>query len=224
MKVTTPSGEKATRTVMDYKKYFQIYSVTSSAINDVLPRVDSEYLKLFEKIKSNGTGSLKDNLEEFLQTTSKYVIIGGLIKVLSSDLSISPIFLKDRLISTQWFNDLLSLIKSEYKRVNKKDFVNYAESVRQIVELLGFKETLRIFRQYGIQIKESTIHSLCRVASETPKIKSLIREKKIPPTIIFELPIVDELKREQIAEEIANSCRSYSEAKNYLKKIKKKLT
>ncbi len=146
------------------------------------------------------------------------MIIGGLIQVLSSDLNISPAFLKDLLISTQWFNDLLYLVKNEYKRVNKKDFVNYAESVCQIVELIGFRETLRIFRQHGIQMKESTIRSLCRVAYETPKIKSLIREKRIPPTIIFELPTLDELKREQIAEEIANFCKSYSEAKSYLKR------
>jgi len=223
MKVTTPSGEKTTRTVLDYKEDFQIYSVSSNIINDILPRVDSEYLKLLEKTKRNGTESLKENIEEFLQITSKYVVIGGLIQVLSSDLDLSPVFLKDLLVSTQWFNDLLYLVKNEYKRVNKEDFVNYAESVCQIVELVGFKETLRIFRQHGIQMKESTIRSLCRVANETPKIKSLIREKRIPPTIIFELPTVNELKREQIAEEIANLCKSYSEAKNYLKRIKEKL-
>lgn len=223
MAVTAPSGEKTTRAVMDYKEDFQIYSINSTVINDILPRVDSEYLKLLEKTRRNGTESLKNNLEEFLQITSEYVVIGGLIQVLSSDLSLSPVFLKDLLISTQWFNNLLYLVKNEYKQVNKKDFVNYAESVCQIVELVGFKETLRIFRQHGIQMKESTIRSLCRVAYETPKIKSLIREKRIPPTIVFEFPTVNELKREQIAEEIANLCKSYSEAKNYLKIIKKKL-
>jgi hypothetical protein len=57
MKVTTPSGEKITRTVLDYKEDFQIYSVTSNIINDVLPRVDSEYLGLLEKTKKNGIES-----------------------------------------------------------------------------------------------------------------------------------------------------------------------
>lgn len=224
MKVTTSSGEKITRTVMDYKEDFQTYFPTSGVINEILPRVDSEYLKLLEKTKKDGIESLKKNLDEFLQITSNYVIIGGLMQVLSIDLNLSPVFIRDVLISTHWFNNLLSLIKNEYKRVNKQDFVNYAEAVCQIVELIGFRETLRMFRQHGIQMKESTIRSLCRVANETPKIKLLIREKKIPPTIIFELPTVNELKREQIAEEIANLCKSYSEAKNYLKKIKKKLT
>jgi hypothetical protein len=220
MKVTTPSGEEMTRTVLDYKRNFQIYSVSSDVINDILPRVDFEYQKLLEKIKRNGIKSLKENLEEFLQVISRYVIVGGLVQVLSYDLKLNPVSLKELLISTQWFNELLCLIKKEYKRMNKEDFVNYAESVCQIVELFGLKETLKIFRQYSIQMKESTIRSLCRVANETPKIKSLIREKRIPLTIVFELPIVDEFKREQIAEEIASLCKSYSEAKNYLKRIK----
>ncbi len=60
MKVTTPTREKITRTVLEYKENFQIYSVSSSVINDILPKVDSEYQKLLEKTRRNKLESLKN--------------------------------------------------------------------------------------------------------------------------------------------------------------------
>jgi hypothetical protein len=72
----------------------------------------------------------------------------------------------------------------------------------------------------GIKIKRSTITALCKIASETPKIKALIREGKLKLTLAFELPNIKEKDREEIAEQISGV--TYEEAKNVLKKMKRK--
>jgi len=215
-KVRKPNGEEKTRSVILYDA--KAYIPKSEIINEILPTVDKEYLELLEKSHKEGLGKLKDNLDIFMRNISNHVIIGGIKETLSHDLQISMDTIEEVLLSTKMIQELIDYVRKEFRKVNKEDFVTYAESTRQLVELFGSKKTLSLLHKRGINMKKRTLDALCKVACETPKIKRMIRDKSIVPTLVFELPRINEDEREKVAERLAS--KTYAEAKEYLKKVK----
>jgi hypothetical protein len=217
-KITYPGGERLTRSLTPYDIEGRTYSPNSEIINKTLPFIDKRYGLLVEECNKR---SISEALNQFLEEVSQYAIVGsGLIGVLSTDLNQNIDTILNALLKTKWFKSILNYIKSEFRKANKKDPIKYAESVRQFVDIFGPKYAMYLMNNEGIKIKRSTITALCRIASETPKIKALIREGKLKLTLAFELPNIKEKDREEIAEQISGV--TYEEAKNILKKMKGK--
>ena len=121
-KVTTPNGEQVTRSVIVYKAKFQVNYPNSTIINEVLPKVDKEYSILLEKTLNGGIEKLTQNLDNFFNEISRYVIVGDLIEVLSYDMGLGREFIEKSILNTNWLRQLLDVIKTEYRRVKKKHF------------------------------------------------------------------------------------------------------
>ena len=220
-KITYPNGKKLTRSVVPFNVNDVTYFPKDNKINEVLPKIDERYQKLIEICQNQGLKVLSEALDRFLENVSKFAIVGGLMDVLPKDLNLDVEVVQKALINTNWFQQTIECIRSEFRKGKKGDAVRYAESVRQLVEVFGLNYTLALLRKKDIGMKSSTIRALCRVGGETPKIKEFIR-KGLKLTIAFELPSIDEENREKIAEKLVS--KSYSEAKRYLKTIKTDLS
>lgn len=215
-KITYPNGQKLTRSLVRFDVESRTYNPNSESINRTLPIVDREYGLLIQRSKEKG---LTNALDQFFQNVSDLAIVGsGLIEALASDLNQDPKTIVNALLETTWLKSNIEYIKSEFRRMKKKDSIKYVEAVRQIVDTFSSDYAMQLLKQEGISIKRSTLAALCRVANETPRIKALIKEGKLKLTIAFELPNVAEKDRERITEEI--SMMSYEAQKRYLRKVK----
>ncbi|MEM2129284.1 MAG: hypothetical protein QXZ70_01665 [Candidatus Bathyarchaeia archaeon] len=215
-KITYPNGQKLTRALVPFDVESRKYNPNSETINKILPIIDKEYSLLIEGSREKG---LTSALDQFLQDVSSIAIVGhGLISALTSDLNEDSKSIVSALLETTWFKSSIEYVRSEFKRMKKRDSIRYAETIRQIADIFGSDYAMRIFKQKGVSIKRSTLAALCRVAGETPRIKTLIREGKLKLTIAFELPNIAEKDRERIAEQI--SMMNYEKQKRYLNKIK----
>ena len=215
-KITYPNGQKLTRSLVRFDVESRTYNPNSESINRTLPIVDREYGLLIQRSKEKG---LTNALDQFFQNVSDLAIVGsGLIEALASDLNQDPKTIVNALLETTWLKSNIEYIKSEFRRMKKKNSIKYVEAVRQIVDTFSSDYAMQLLKQEGISIKRSTLAALCRVANETPRIKALIKEGKLKLTIAFELPNVAEKDRERITEEI--SMMSYEAQKRYLRKVK----
>lgn len=217
-KITYPNGQKLTRALVPFDVESRKYNPNSETINKILPIIDREYSLMIEESKEK---RLTSALDQFLQNVSNIAIVGhGLVSALTSDLNEDSKTIVNALLETAWFRSSIEYVRSEFKRMKKRNPIRYAETVRQIADILGLDYAMHTFKQKGISIKRSTLAALCRVAGETPRIKTLIREGKLKLTIAFELPNIAEKDRERIAEQI--SMMSYEKQKKHLNKIKEK--
>jgi hypothetical protein len=216
-KVTYPDGSRSTRPLVPFDIDGLAYNPNSDIINEVVPKIDQQYQQLVER-------SLKDEvtsaLDKFLQDVSNYAIVSdGLLRVLAEDIGKSDDFIEKALMSTNWYGITLKFVRDEFRKGKKNDPIKYAEAVWQIIGLFGLSKALKILNRNDVKISDSTARALCKVASDTPKIKQLIREGKLKLTIAFELPSVEEKEREKIAEQVS-SVNNYQGQKNFLKNIK----
>lgn len=219
-KITYPNGERRTGFVAIFDPKDQVYLPCSETLNKVLPELNREYYKLLDKYKLrcsiSNQKSLTTLLNDFLVKISNHVIIKGeLLKYLAEDLELKISKVREALMKTSWFKELIWCIKRDYRRIVKSNPLRYAECVCQLVYILGRDEALKVLKREGIRLGKSTINSLCRVAGETPKIKRLVEERKLKLTLAFELPRVNSKEREMIAEEL--SLLNYREGKEYLR-------
>lgn len=216
-KITYPDGTKLTRSLVPFDIEGLAYSPSSETINEIVPKIDQEYHALVERCRENEVPAA---LDEFLETVSSFAVVSdGLKEVLASDLGKDLDSIEKALMETKWFRSTISYVKSEFRKAKKTDPIEYAESMRQMIGLFGLNKALSLLNKNGVRIKDSTARALRRIASETPKIKALIREGKLKLTIAFELPAIEEKEREKIAAQAA-SLESYDKQKKFLKKVK----
>ena len=215
-KITYPNGECLTRSLIHFDMDSYSYNPESNVFNKLLPEIDSEYELLLKKASE---GNIVQALDQFFTNTSQYAVVGeGLTETLALDLKINTKDLEEALLNTRWFNTSVQYLKSGNKK-RKDNPVEYAESVRQFVDIFTLEKALTLLRANHIELKRSTLTALSRVASETPYIKSLIQDQKLKLTIAFELPRVEGKEREKIADQLI-SFETYAEQKDFLKKIK----
>ena len=216
-KITYPNGEKLTRSVVPFDVDDVLYFPKDDTINEVLPRIDKEYHKLVNAFQNEGLETFPSALDKFFMNTSRFAIVGGLMAGLLSDLDIDVNVIERAFRTTDWYRQTIVCIQSEFRKNRKVDPINYAESVRQLIEVFGLTYALASLAKEGVGMKKSTAMALCRIGGETPTIKNAVR-KGLKLTIAFELPNINQEERERLAEELVS--KSYAEAKRYLKEWK----
>ncbi len=221
IKVTFPDGKRRTVPTVFYDEEGLTFFPNQELIKEVLSVIDFEYSNLLSKYKS-GNNSLNELLNDFFEKISKHAIIKGeTVRTLSEDLKLRPNKIKREIFETKWFNSLIENIVRDFRKGNKKDPILYAESIRQLVELVGKTETSKLLENKGIKIGKSALDGLCRVGGEVPRIKELIRNGELKLTLAWELPRVREDLRVKIAESLTGL--RYNEAREKLKQTKKEI-
>jgi hypothetical protein len=216
-KITYPDGKRLTRSLIRFDTEEHSYNPESDIINRLLPVIDRDYEKLIEECKRT---NIVDALDRFFDTTSSIAIVGDSLKAaLATDLEKDITEIEDALLKTNWFKLTLQNIRRQFRKSKKRDPINYAESVRQMVDVFGLQRSVYFLNTNSISLKRSALTALCRIANETPKIKTLIRNEELKLTVAFELPNVEEQAREKMAERIA-SFKTYDEQKDFLRKAK----
>ncbi|RLI81070.1 hypothetical protein DRP04_06940 [Archaeoglobales archaeon] len=221
VKLTFPEGRR-TVPVAYYDDKGLTYLPMSDTLNRVLREIEAKYSDFLELYEDNGY-NVRDSLDWFFHEIWNYSIIRGenLPDILSEDLKVRKSKIKREILNTLWFKDLVDYTKKNCRKLKKSDPVTYAECIRQLVELLGKNEVLNLLKKQGVKIGKTALEGLARVGGETPKIKQLIREGKLPLTLAWELPRVDGEEREKIAEELVQ-LKNYRKQKERLKEIKKR--
>ncbi len=215
-KITYPNGEKLTRSVVPFDVDDVLYFPEDDTINEVLPRIDKEYYELVRSFENEGSKTFSSALDKFFTNVSGFAIVGGLMVGLLDDLDVQESAIERAFRSTNWYRQTIVSIKSEFRK-RKADPINYAESVRQFIEVFGLPYALASLAKEGVAMKKSTALALCRVGGETPKIKNAVR-RGLKLTIAFELPNINQEARESLAWELVS--KSYAEAKKYLEEWK----
>jgi hypothetical protein len=218
-KVTYPTGECLTRSFVRFDMDSYSYNPKSEVFNKILPEIDEAYETLIRNGKGK-EGKVVEVIDQFFVDTSRGAVIGeGLRESLVVDLDKNIKDVESVLLKTKWYKSTLQNIKTENRKMNKADPIKYAESVRQLVDVFSLEKAAILLGSADIKLKRSALTALCRVANETPHIKSLIRDKKLKLTIAFELPYVEGSERENLVDQLT-SFESYGEQKDFLKKVK----
>lgn len=214
--ITYPDGKKCTRSFIPFDVEGRGHTPNSDIINVLLPKIDDEYRLLVEKCRDKG---IPESLDRFFENVADLAVVGeGLKEMLALDIDTNVAAIEKALMETQWFKSAIEYIHKESRKAKKIDPIKYAESVRQISDIFGPAKTMYLFSKSKIALRKSAIVALRRIANETPKIKTLIKEGKLKLTIAFELPNVEEGKREKIAQKIATA-RSYERQRRLLRKM-----
>lgn len=216
-RITYPDGRQMTRSLIRFDMELHSYNPDSETIDRLLPIIDHEYERLIEESR---VSNIVEALDRFFDATSDIAIVGDSLRTaLAVDLEKDVREIETALKETKWFKSTLLHIKNQFRKSRKSDPIDYAESVRQISDVFGLRKSLHLLNSNGVNLKRSTLASLCKIANETPKIKGLIRSEELKLTIAFELPNVEQREREMIAEQVA-SFKRYDEQKSFLKKVK----
>lgn len=199
------------------------YLPSSNVLNTVLKEVGTKYNKFLELY--NKDCDIRESLDWFFQEVWKRSIIrgDGLIDILSKDLKVKKSDIEKEIVNTHWYRSLLSCIRENSRIQKNKRPIKYAECIRQLVELVGKKNALKILNKNEVNLGKTAIENLSRFGGELPEIKQLVREDKLKLTIAWELPRVGEEERLKIAEELA-CLGTYQEQKERLKEIRKNLS
>lgn len=183
--------------------------------DEILPKVREAYLEFIKRAKSEG---LKNTLDNFLRQISSIAIADStFIECASIDLNINNMQIRKAILSTNYIAERLNIIKRNFRKLKKDDPVEYAESIGELVSLLGSEEAMKILNQNNIKIAQTTLNCLYKVSMLPIDVKKMIKEGKIPLTIAFELPTDDRIK--DIAQRISNL--RYEEARKLLKQLKR---
>jgi len=181
----------------------------------ILPNVREAYLRFIKSAKNEG---LEEALDNFLRQISNVAIPDStFIECASIDLNISAVQIRKAMLSTSYIAERLNIIKRNFRKLKKNDPVEYAESIGELVSLLGSEEAMKILHQNNIKIAQTTLNCLYKVSMLPIDVKKMIKEGKIPLTIAFELPTDDRIK--DIAQRISNL--RYEEARKLLKQLKR---
>jgi hypothetical protein len=181
----------------------------------ILPSVREAYLRFIKSAKNEG---LEKALDNFLRQISNVAIPDStFIECASIDLNISAVQIRKAMLSTSYIAERLNIIKRNFRKLKKNDPVEYAESIGELVSLLGSEEAMKILHQNNIKIAQTTLNCLYKVSMLPIDVKKMIKEGKIPLTIAFELPTDDRIK--DIAQRISNL--RYEEARKLLKQLKR---
>ena len=193
-----------------------VYSPSAEELNSALRAVDERYRKLVAEVREGR--NLVEALDEFLSKVSDYVLVGrGFIECLAKDVRLSRASIAKSLLSTEYMSRLFTSIKeNQYKR-KKSDPVAYAEACTQLVDLFGFERASRLLERAGIRLKPDTLKRLHKVGLMPLEVKQAIREGKIPLTLAFQLPLLNEEDLKSILEKISGLSRA--EAKKKLKEM-----
>jgi hypothetical protein len=180
----------------------------------ILPNVKEAYLKFIKSVKDDG---LKNALDNFLRQISNIAIPDStFIECASIDLNIGTTQIRKAILSTNYIAERLNIIKRNFRKFKKDDPVEYAESIGELISLLGFKETIEILKHNNIKIAPRTLYEHYKVSMLPIDIKRMIREGKISLSIAFDLPTDDRIR--DIAERVSNLKRN--EARKILKQLK----
>jgi hypothetical protein len=181
----------------------------------ILPDVREAYLRFIKSAKNEG---LEKALDNFLRQISNVAIPDStFVECASIDLNISAAQIRKAILSTNYIAERLNIIKRNFRKLKKDDPVEYAESIGELVSLLGSEEAMKILNQNNIKIAQTTLNCLYKVSMLPIDVKKMIKEGKIPLTIAFELPTDDRIK--DIAQRISNL--RYEEARKLLKQLKR---
>jgi len=187
---------------------------TSEEYDLIIPKVKEEYGKL---LGESGKTTLREALDNFLKKVSSYAILRyDFIYALSKDLNIAVSEIIRHLISTEYVSSIIRDIKKNFRKKVKENPLEYAEEIGEIVALLGVENAYTLLMKNGIRIGKTTLNSFYKVSMLPSKIKKLIKEKKLPLTVAFELP---EERLEETVERVIGL--NFAEARKILKEIKK---
>jgi len=196
-----------------------IYLPSADMLSTVLQKIELRYNKLLKEVERGC--DLIDAIDAFLRDVSGLAIIGsGFIECLASDLRLSRSQIRKAVLSTNYAKNLLSIIKKNQYARKKQDPITYAEACRQLVDLFGLKSTRKILKRTNISLKEDTLRKLCKVAVMPCNVKNAVREGKIPLTLAFQLPFLNEEDFEEVLKRISGLSRA--EAIKQLRKMVKK--
>lgn len=137
-------------------------------------------------------------LNYFFAKIPKNVSIGNLVGVFSEDLKMNPKEVWRSLIETDQVQESIEYVAREFRKVKKEDEIKYAEEIFKLSELFGQRGVKYLLWKKGIKIGNSTIYALCRVALDTPKVKDLVKRRKLRLTDLFWIKGESE-EREKIA-------------------------
>jgi hypothetical protein len=212
------SGERTIFAVaFDEKR--EPYNPESRILNEVIPYVNDNYSELLDTYRDNKFKSLGIFLDFFLKTISEYIIISGKFhEIIAQDLNLKYEKVEKELYETSWFKELIHYVIQDFRKKKKVDPIKYAESIRQLVELMGIEKTLDLFEKNGVKIGRSTIRGLARIGGEIPEIKELINGGKLRLTLAWEIPPIDRDERVKLAKKLSSL--SYVKGKEYLKSMK----
>jgi len=188
-------------------------------VDEILVELEKSYDQLIHECRSallsRENNKVPKLILNFLEVVNKLnVEIQGLEASLSADLNL-PISEIKKYLQYENIQDKIVYIKEEYRSRNKKDPIKYAETVEELVNIMG-KEAVK--EETGM--KESTIDALLKVAKMPKEIKDLISTGKLKLTTAFEIPAVSSREQIKIARELAGL--SYTKAKERLRKLKEK--
>jgi len=215
--ITYPNGEKYTRSFIPFDIEGRGHTPNSDIINALLPRIDDEYRILVEKCRNN---RISESLDGFFESVADLAVVGeGLMEMLALDIGTDVATIEKALLETRWLKSTTEYIQKESRKAKKIDPIKYAESVRQVTDIFGPAKAMYFFSKNKIPLRKSAVVALRRIANETPKIKTLIKEGKLKLTIAFELPNIEEGEREKIAQKIA-SAESYEGQRKMLRKMR----
>lgn len=217
---TLPNGKVKTLPVVEQNlgEFIEI----PKNMNEILLKLEASYDQLIKKWNPSKVHQFQKFASNFMMQTDRFNIkLKGLGISLVKDLNLSIYEVREYLYHIPSIKNMIDYIAKEYKKMNKKDPIKYAETVKEFVDLVGgYNEAIEVMAK-EIKMKESTVRALCKVSDMPKKIKTLILNGKIQLTTAFEIPSIDEEKQIEIAKTIKGL--SYKEAKEKLTRIKTNL-
>jgi hypothetical protein len=185
---------------------------TGREYSEVISKVKQYYNVLVKKVIEEG---LVEGLDWFLRQISPFAIPDASFKkCLATELGISINEVDRALLTTSYIVERFDTLKSNYRKV-RRNSLEYAESVGELVSLFGIQKVKDMMRRYNLELSDSLLNYLYKVSMMPVSVKRLIKEGKINLTNAFELPIE---RAEEIAEKIAGL--KFNEARKILKRLK----
>jgi hypothetical protein len=199
-RVQNRKGESETISVlpMEYTDLLTDKKIT----DEILPKIEIAYANLVKQIKDGK--DVRMAIDEFFQQIPDRICVGNLGSCLVEDLNLKPAEVWTAMTKTCWAQELISLIKREFRKRKKDDPIKYCEAVLKLVENFGLNGTKILLHNNGINTGTSTLEALCKVAMDSPKVKRLIRQGKIGLTDMFWIK-GDRVEREKKALALANT-------------------
>jgi len=184
--------------------------------SEIIPYIKEQYRILKNEIHKKGLKNLEKALDRFLRNVCSIAILNGSFKTcLAKELGIKVEDIEKTILSTSYVRERITYLRNNFKKIKKDDPIEYAEVFGEFVSLIGFKKSLSFLRKHNLKIGESTLRGLYKVSILPLDVKQMIKERAIPLTIAFELPL------ESLYEAIsAISGLGYYEARKVLKQFR----
>ncbi len=208
----TIAGKSETVVAIPFNNVNRYFPDTTS-INKIIPEIEKQYKNFLASVNGSNTSN---QITKFFESTQKNAIVGqGFINCLMSDLKISNREAFQLTLNSTFISKLIGFIQNQFRKSKKDDSIKYVESCHQLIDLFGFQNTLKIFKQNGINMGDSTLQALYKVSLMPPQIKEMIQKRELLLTAAFEIPQIDEEMQIEIAKAMKN--KNYSDAKKIVK-------